>query len=318
MHLYHFNRILGLTLAVLTCQVLVISCQSIPRIPTPSEATNLSLQLAVKLTDGSRLIGTTALTTFPLRSEALGTMTIPLDKVRSLQFSPDPESVIVSLANGDKLQGSLGTVSLKLQTLLGEVTVPLKHVTEIVIQPSGERLVEWEVLPFPINSDWPGPRGELAKVNADEIVIRGQPVWTKQTYSAPLTFECEFTVDQPPTDLEYAAITLIPEGADKRLNPPIGSLDVLLQYEGTSHAGGHLYIQRRGRDVISLAKTPFALRAGQPYHLRVEVLVDALRVTLNGQTYDAAGITLPFKTFHIQLDGWKPDKVWRARTISVR
>jgi len=133
-HRSHFNRKLGLTLAVITCQVLCISCQSIPRPLAPSGATNLPLQLAVNLTDGSRLIGTTALTTFPLRSEALGTMPIPLDKVRSLKFSPDHESVIVSLANGDKLQGSLGAVSLKLQTPLGLVTVPLEHTAAIDVR----------------------------------------------------------------------------------------------------------------------------------------------------------------------------------------
>jgi len=280
-------------------------------------ATNQTVQVTLTLDDGSRLIGTTTLTNFPLRSEALGTMAIPLDKVRSLKFSPNHESVIVSLANGDKLQGSLGTVSLKLQTLLGVVTVPLEHVTAIDVQLKGGKLVEWDVLPFPRDCDWPGSRGEPATVTADEIVIRGQPVCSKQTYSAPLTFECELTVDQPLTHLENAVITLFPEGADPSLDPPVGSLDVLLQYEGAGGRGGHLYFRQRGCDVVSLTKKPFVLQAGKPYQLKVEVLSDSLHVTLNGQEYEAEGVTLPFKSFHIRLEGWKPDKVWHLRNIAI-
>ena len=197
MHLSLFNWKSGLKLAVITCQVLLISCQSIPRTLAPSGATNLPLQLAVKLTDGTRLIGTTALTTFPLQSEALGAMAIPLAKVRSLKINPDHESVVVSLANGDKLQGSLGTVSLKLQTLLGAVIVPLKHATEIVIQPSSGRLVEWEVLPFPLDSH--GHEGQAATIHGTDILLQGNPVRSLTSYTLPLTIDCEFELEERTT-----------------------------------------------------------------------------------------------------------------------
>jgi len=112
------------------------------------------LQLVVSLTDGSRLLGTTTLAAIPLRSEALGTMTIPLDKVRSLKFSPKHESVIVGLANGDKLQGSLGTVSLKLQTLVGGVQIPLEQTLEIRMAASlASTLSEGLVAYFPFETD---------------------------------------------------------------------------------------------------------------------------------------------------------------------
>ena len=305
-------------LVLLASQVPLVFSQSTPRPVTSAGAKALPVQLVVKLTDGSCVIGTTSVISLPLRSEALGTMTILLERVRLLKFSPNHESVIVLFANGDKLQGSFGAISLKLQTIFGPITIPLEKTTEIEVRTGGVKLVEWDVLPFPRNSDWPGPRGEPAIVDAGEIIIRGQPVRTKQTYSAPLTFECEFTVDQPLTHLENAIITFIPEGADPSLGPPVGSLHVILQYEEANSDGGHLYIQRLGGDIISLTKQPFALRAGTPYQLRVAVLSDALRVTLNGQVYEAEGVTLPFKAFHILLEGWKPDKVWHVRNISVR
>ena len=281
-------------------------------------ATAPTVQVTLDFTDGSRLIGTSALATLPFRTDALGTMAIPFVKVRALKFNPNHESLVVSFANGDKLQGSLGTVALEVQTLLGAVTVPWEHVLAIEVRPSPGPGVEWEILPFPKDSDWPGPQGKPATLDAGEIVIQGQPVWTKPAYSAPLAFEGEFMVDQPLTHLENAAITFVPESADPSLGPPAGSLDILLQFEGASGAdGGHLYLQRRGREVVSLTKKPFALQAGKSYRLKVEILADAVRVTLNGQVYEAPGITLPFKAFHIRLSGWMPDKVWHVRNSVV-
>jgi len=102
---------------------------------TAGDTNAAPLQLMVSLTDGSRLIGTTTLTNLPLRSEALGTIAVRLEKVRSLQFSPDHESLVVAFANGDKLQGSLGTLSLELQTVLGVVTVPMEKTLEIRVVP---------------------------------------------------------------------------------------------------------------------------------------------------------------------------------------
>jgi len=108
------------------------------------ETNKATHQLVVNLTDGSCVIGTTTLTNLPLQSEALGTMAILLEKVRSLKFSPNHESVIVALANGDKLQGSLDTVSLKLQTIFGPITIPLGKTTEIEVRSSERRALEFD------------------------------------------------------------------------------------------------------------------------------------------------------------------------------
>ena len=278
------------------------------------------VQLVVSLTDGSRVAGGTSLASLPLQSGALGKVEIPIEKIRTIKFSADHKSATVSLGNGDKVQGGIEMVSLRLRTLVGVVTIPLDKTTEIEVRQGGGNLVEWDILPFPRDSDWPGPRGKPATVDDGEIVIQGQPVCAKQTYSAPLSFECEFTVDQPLTHGEFAAITFIPEGTDIGVYWPVGAVNVVLLYEGAGNDGGHLDITQWGRrpDLVSLTKEPFALQAGKPYHLRVEVLSDALRVTLNGQVYKAEGVTLPFKAFHIRLYGWKPDKVWHVRNVTVR
>jgi len=274
------------------------------------------LQLIVSLTDGTRVIGETKLTSLSLQSAALGKVVIPLEKIRAVKFSANHESAIVSLQNGDKVQGIPGSISLSLKTLLGEVTVPLEHTTEIVIQHSGRRLVEWNLLPFPRNSDWPGPQGEPATVVPNEVVLRGQPVRTKQTYPATLSFECDVTLEKLAINNGCLWIALVPEGSDPNLNWPAESVVVELGYNQINGRDGHLNINH-GPTAIRLNDTPLVLEGGKPYRLSVKLLPDRMRVTLNGQAFEAKGMTLPFKACHIQLMGWQPANTWHVRNFTM-
>ena len=159
-----------------------------------SEATVQPAQVTLSLVDGSRLVGTTTLTTFSLRSEVLGTIAIPLDKVRSLKFSPNHESLVVAFANGDQLQGSLGTVALELQTLLGMVKVPLEYVMTIEVRSGGLRLVVWDILPWPTDSG--GWGGIPAIIKNNDILLQGSPVRSQTSYTLPLTVECEVELEE--------------------------------------------------------------------------------------------------------------------------
>ena len=42
-----------------------------------------------------------------------------------------------------------------------------------------------------------------------------------------------------------------------------------------------------------------------------------MRVTFNGQTLEAKGVTLPFKAVHIRLMGWQPANTWHVRNVTV-
>lgn len=81
------------------------------------------LQLVVNLTDGSRLVGETALTSLPLRSEALGKLEIPFARIRTVKFSPNHESATLTLVNGDRIDGVISTADLPLRTLFGPVKI---------------------------------------------------------------------------------------------------------------------------------------------------------------------------------------------------
>jgi hypothetical protein len=111
--------------------VLVLTCSA--PLFAAEEADESPLQLTVELTDGSRLIGTSKLSSLPVRSEALGKIEIPLAKIRTVKFSHDHESVAVTMTNGDSVRGGLGDLSLQLRTSFGDITVPVEHVTTISI-----------------------------------------------------------------------------------------------------------------------------------------------------------------------------------------
>lgn len=90
--------------------------------------------IAVSLTDGSRVLGTTSLETLPVRSEALGKLNVPLNQIATVKFSKDRESVELTLRNGDRIQGGLAETTLKLATLFGSITVPLDKATEMQVR----------------------------------------------------------------------------------------------------------------------------------------------------------------------------------------
>ena len=297
------RRILALLVVVLASRAPLVVAEKVKESP---------VQLMVCLTDGSRIAGETSLTSLPLRSVALGKVEIPIEKIRTIKFSADHTSAMVALGNGDKVQGGIETVSLKLRTLVGVVTIPLDKTTEIEVRQCGGSLVEWEALPFPTTSDWPGPRGEPATIDSGEVVLRGRPVRTKQTYSGPLNFECELTLERLRGNDGAVWVSFVPEGSNPDTDPPPETVTVELGYQQRNGSGGHLRV--RGQQLKQL----FEFEAGKSYRLGIEVLPNAMRVTLNDQVFEAEGVTLPFKTFHIQLQGWQPVNVWHVRNFTVR
>jgi len=276
--------------------------------------------LVVSLVDGSRLLGSTTLKELTLHSAALGKLAIALEKIRSVKFSKDREAVTVTLHNGDRLQAGIADTTLPLATVFGPVTVPLDKATEIQVRIGAAGVgqpIEWEILPWMRDNDWPGSRGEPARVDGDTIELRGRAVRSQQVYTAPLMFECEFSVDHPLRHLEHVLIQLVPEGTERDIYGPAGTASVLLQYENGRDGGGRLAVQSGGGGWVDVLPNPFVLQAGKPYRVRVELLADSARITLNDQIAEPMKLTVPSR-FHIQLRGWLPDRVWRVRNARVQ
>jgi len=90
------------------------------------------LSLIVELTDGSRFIGTAEIDTLPFIAK-YGRMKLIIKEVASVTLGEDRETTKVAMKNGDNLQGVLDIGDLKLRTLLGEISVPIRHVSRIAV-----------------------------------------------------------------------------------------------------------------------------------------------------------------------------------------
>jgi hypothetical protein len=286
--------------------------------PGADPAPPASLRLEITLSDGSRLIGVTSLATIPLVSDAMGTMDVSLRYIDAISFSEDHKSANVTFRNGDKIRGiAAGVTQLTLNTLVGAISVPMAVVREIRVHPAGNgKPLEWAVLPFPKNCDWPGAHGNPARVEVDEIVLQGQPVCTEQIYSAPMSFECVATLDELVANDGCLWIDFIPDGTDAELNVPPQNTAIQLGYHQRDEGGGMFTIAAAGAPPEDLAKGPFTFEAGKSCHLEIEVKPDGIRATLNGQVFETS-VTLPFKSFHIELMGWQPTNTWHIRDFVV-
>jgi hypothetical protein len=277
------------------------------------------LRLEVNLADGSLLVGETSLEKLPLIHEGMGTIDIQLGFVDTISFSQDQPPVSVVLRNGDMIHGAIaGSFEFPLKTLAGQVSVRMGGIREIRVHPGGsDRVVDWVSLPFPGNSDW-RDRGVPANISGEEIVLKGQPVWTEQAFFPPATIECDATLDQIVSDDGCFWIILVPEGKEVELNIPPHNVAIQVGYHERGEDTGMFTISRGGGGgPADLGKGPFTFEAGKPSHLKIEVSADAIRATLNGEAFDDKERLL-FKRFHIELMGWQPTNTWHVREFTVR
>lgn len=275
-------------------------------------------QLVVSLVDGSKLRGTTTLKALTLRSEALGKLTVPLERIRQVKFSKDRESVTLTLHNGDRLQAGLADTTLALTTVFGPVTVPLNKATEIQVQAAiAGHNIEWEAMPFPA-VQWSGSRGECVLIEADGLLLQGQPLRGSQTFRAPVTVTCEITPERLHIGNTALFVEFIPTGlakdADVVKTPGARRFFV---YTGESHSIGWQCLQEGRWQAVWSDNLP-ALKVNEPHRLEIQVGPEQLRVRMDGKEYDAGKVPGPPEEFQIQLWNWQPDSRWRVRNVTVR
>jgi hypothetical protein len=123
-------------------------------LPVMAES-NSDVRVTLNLTDGSRVIGIAELPALAVRSETLGRIEIPLEKVRGVKFDANHESATVTLSNGDRVQGAIGVETLALRTLVGRVTIPLNVVRDLAVTaaPTDAGLREGLVAYYPFKGD---------------------------------------------------------------------------------------------------------------------------------------------------------------------
>ena len=92
-------------------------------------------RLTVELIDGSRLIGTLTQTSLKIASESFGEVEVPISVVSTIELSSHGASMTLITSNGEKLRGAPMASALKIETLLGKFSIPLKQVTRVATKP---------------------------------------------------------------------------------------------------------------------------------------------------------------------------------------
>jgi hypothetical protein len=93
--------------------------------------------LALDLRDGSRVIGTSTLTALSLRSDVIGEMNVPLDRVSQVKFDKYQSSASITLRNGDKLSANVNLSHFEVTTVFGKVRIPMGQIRQLQVRPAG-------------------------------------------------------------------------------------------------------------------------------------------------------------------------------------
>jgi hypothetical protein len=181
---------------------------------------------------------------------------------------------------------------------------------------SGLRAIVWDPLPFPKDSDWAGPKGATAMLAGKELVLQGQDVRTRSLYQAPLTIECDVELEARTASDGAFAIKFVASGEPHQMV----AFRMIYRNPGAYSGKDGLAIERRSGSLqadVPGDEEPFDLKPAVPYHVKVEMLADRLRVTINKRPYEAAGVSVPKQDFYVQLGGWQPANRWHVRNLVV-
>ncbi len=279
-----------------------------------------AVKATVKLRDGTELRGELGIATWMVESEALGRLTLPAGRVRSLEWKAGVTSATVTLVNGDRFQGVVLEKFIPLTAVFGPVRIPLESITEIQARAGGAgggAPIEWEMLPIPRDHGWGGAMGEASKRENDVIVLRGWHVRSKQTYRAPLTFECEASVEEL-RKFGCLWINFAPAGQPLDRLPERGMSVTLGEEAGV---GVHLLLEKGARETYQskrLMEKPGRLKVGHTYRLKIEIEAHRVRVTLDGEVFETKIAVDPKADLQVYLRGWEPENQWHVRNTTAR
>ena len=310
--------------------LLAVGCATVPPPVNPAgqRPPTHSVGVVAVLRDGSKLVGTLpqGVSDLVLQAEMFGRLSIAFDRIDTVEFNRPAHGATVVLQNRDQLRGQVDDRSLKLQTLLGLIALPMETIARLQFRAggTGHRLgaTDWRTMPFPSNCDWPGPQGERARVDAAGIQLLGQPVRSVQAYPLPLEFECEFTLLDPLARDGYLVVRAGPAGTADDQQPlhmidllvtatagasPIHSGLVAAQYWGKLHDGR----------IVSRQVGP-ELTVGKPNRLKIRMGLDRWQVTLNNATFNIDGVQSECNPVFLDLWNWQPSSRWRVEQVVIR
>jgi hypothetical protein len=140
-----------------------------------------SLWVLLQMADGSRLVGTPTEKTLRINTEYMK-VEIPLAKIRQCEVRHQEERVILSLQNGDKLTGTLGTHEFRLEITTGKLApefAQIDRMTFTTSPPEGSSLRQAD-----------GIHGSTEGIDGSKMPYGwGVPRWTSREAAAPGSVE---------------------------------------------------------------------------------------------------------------------------------
>jgi hypothetical protein len=191
-------------------------------------------------------------------------------------------------------------------------------------RPSGSKQceVDWTVLPFPSNCDWPGAKGYSAELGNGTFLLRGQSIRSRGSFSGPVTISLDTVLEDRIGTDGYVSIELLPDGLSAAEQSP-QVFGFYMVYRNNANDGLTIY-QRLGltEDFHPVSRLvwgeqPFGISAGRPYHIELHVGNSSWTVSINGKQFEILDIAIPYKNYQIQINGWQPTVRWHVRNLSV-
>jgi hypothetical protein len=178
------------------------------------------------------------------------------------------------------------------------------------------------VLPFPRNSDWPGPKGQSATVAQGKIALQGQPIRSEKVYSLPVTIELEVMVEERVSSDGFFSIIAHAPGLADDVEPREGNKLQLT------------YRNRGGKDVFALLKStlavnqkekianlmgeePIEINPGVYYKLKLSLSNNQAVVTVNNRQYQPVPFEPPGRMVQFSLQSWQPTAKWHIRRCEI-
>jgi hypothetical protein len=133
------------------CRVLYILACCLHPLPALAAATNqpAGFRVTVELQDGSKIIGKSGDDHLLFRSDVLGEMKLPLERIRSLVGSAQTNAIQLTTVSGDTLTVRFVTKAIQVDTAFGGVKLPVNLIRRLTVSPLGkpgrgrEGLVAW-------------------------------------------------------------------------------------------------------------------------------------------------------------------------------
>ena len=95
-------------------------------------------RLTVELQDGSKLTGRAGDQAYQFRSDVLGELKLPLERIRSVAWPAKTNAVKLTTAGGDSISAQFTMTEIRIETTFGKIKLPVNQLRQIQVSAAGK------------------------------------------------------------------------------------------------------------------------------------------------------------------------------------